>query len=54
MVSPSFLCSVLMDAVFFLSVCILTCACGADDTVVNVRAAVDCDLQTMVGVMMLR
>lgn len=31
-----------------------TCACGADDAVVNVGAAVDGDLQTVVGVMVLR
>jgi len=34
--------------------CVVTCACGADDAVVDVRAAVDCDLQTVVGVMVLR
>lgn len=31
-----------------------TCACGADDAVVDVGAAVDCDLQTVVGVVVLR
>lgn len=31
-----------------------TCACGADDAVVDVGAAVDGDLQTVVGVMVLR
>lgn len=31
-----------------------TCACGADDAVVNVGAAVDGDLQTVVGIMVLR
>lgn len=31
-----------------------TCACGADDAVVDVGAAVDGDLQTVVGVVVLR
>lgn len=30
-----------------------TCACGADDAVVDVGAAVDGDLQTVVGVVVL-
>lgn len=30
-----------------------TCACGANDAVIDVGAAVDCDLQTVVGVMVL-
>lgn len=33
---------------------VCTCACGADDAVVDVGAAVDGDLQTVVGVMVLR
>ena len=32
----------------------VTCAGGTDDAVVDVRAAVDCDLQTVVGVVVLR
>lgn len=36
-----------------VSVCV-TCACGADDAVVDVGAAVDRDLQTVVGVVVLR
>lgn len=32
----------------------VTCARGANDAVVDVGAAVDCDLQTVVGVMVLR
>lgn len=32
----------------------VTCARGADDAVVDVRAAVDGDLQTVVGVVVLR
>lgn len=35
-------------------VCVFTCACGANNAVVNVGAAVDCDLQTVVGVVVLR
>lgn len=41
-----------------MSMCIVharsTCACGADDAVVDVGAAVDGDLQTVVGVVVLR
>ena len=34
--------------------CVVTGACGADDAVVDVGAAVDGDLQTVVGVVVLR